>query len=87
MHVSNDASDGSCPLAAVDRRLEDVHQQWHQAEQAYFEPEQFRIAIQTAIQTLRTVTFILQSNKRQIPDFETWYETWRQRLAADPLMR
>lgn len=45
------------------------------------------MAIQTTIQTLRTVTFILQSNKRLIPDFTSWYQEWRDRLASDPLMR
>lgn len=76
-----------CPLSAVDRRLEDVHRFWHEAERGYFDPENFRVAIQTAIQTLRTVTFILQSNKRIFPDFENWYDAWQVRLRADPLMR
>ena len=71
----------------MDRRLEDVHQHWHQAEQAYFHPERFRVAVQTAIQTLRTVTFILQGQKQAIPDFEAWYGVWQEKLRADPLMR
>lgn len=75
-----------CPLAAVDQRLEDLHRQWHQAEAAYFDPDAFRVAIQTAIQTLRTVTFILQSNKSIIPDFDRWYEKWQELFRADPLM-
>ena len=75
-----------CPLAGVDRRLEDAHQHWHQAEQAYFHPESFRAAIQTTIQTLRTVTFILQNKKHNIPDFEAWYGVWQDKLKADPLM-
>jgi hypothetical protein len=79
--------ENGCPLAAVDRRLEDVHRQWHEAEKAYFDPEQFRVSIQACIQTLRTVTFILQSNKRLLPDFEAWYQEWRDRLGADSLMR
>jgi len=78
---------GACPLVAVDRRLEDVHQQWHQAEEAYFDPEAFRIAVQGAIATLRTVTFVLQNLKHQIPQFEQWYEPWRQRFGADPIMK
>jgi hypothetical protein len=79
--------DAACPLAAVDRRLEDVHRHWHSAERAYFEPQAFRVAIQTAIQTLRTVTFILQSNKHLIPEFDSWYEPWQEKLKADALMR
>lgn len=76
-----------CPLSAVDRRLEDVHRYWHEAERGYFDPESFRVAIQTAIQTLRTVTFIVQSNKRLFSKFDPWYESWQDKLRADPLMR
>ena len=79
--------DHDCPLQAVDRRLDDLHRQWHQAEQAYFDPEAFRVAIQTAIQTARTVSFILQSNKALIPQFDTWYQDWQERLRSIPLMR
>lgn len=79
--------DEGCPLAAVDRRLDDVHRHWHAAERAYFEPQAFRVAIQTAIQTLRTVTFILQSNKHLIPEFDAWYGAWQEKLKADALMR
>ncbi len=73
-----------CPLSGVDRRLEDVHQLWHQAEAAYFDPDGFRLAIQTAIQTLRTVTFVLQKQKVNIPNFDTWYVGWQRKLKAGP---
>ncbi|VBM56246.1 Uncharacterised protein [Burkholderia pseudomallei] len=76
-----------CPLSAVDRRLDDVHRHWHEAERRYFDPDSFRVAIQTAIQTLRTVTFIVQSNKRLFKNFDPWYESWQDKLRADPLMR
>ena len=45
------------------------------------------MAIQTAIQTLRTVTFILQRNKDKIPAFESWYGNWQAKLRGDPLTR
>jgi hypothetical protein len=77
----------SCPLAAVDQRLADGHRFWHQAETAYFDPDGFRLAAQSAIQILRSVTFILQKNKRAIAGFEQWYGGWQKRLAADELMR
>jgi hypothetical protein len=83
--ASKDPHEG-CPLRAVDRRLEDLHRQWHVADDAYFDPEGFRVAIQTAIQTLRTVTFILQSNKALIPDFDAWYAGWQKKMGDDPLM-
>lgn len=76
-----------CPLAPVDRRLADLHRHWHVAEAAYFDPDAFRVGIQTAIQTARTVTFILQAQKRIFPDFDGWYSSWQDKFKADPLMR
>ena len=72
-----------CPLQAVDQRLADVHRLWHQAEAAYFDPDGFRIAVQNAIQTLRTVTFILQKHKAIIPDFTQWYGDVEKRNAEN----
>jgi hypothetical protein len=79
--------DDKCVLGAVDKRLNDVHDLWHQAEANYFEPDAFRIAIQGAIQTLRSVTFVLQNNKSKIPHFDDWYGKWRVRLSADYLLK
>ncbi|XJC73373.1 hypothetical protein ACHFCA_21720 [Delftia tsuruhatensis] len=85
--MSESAHEEKCPLAAIDRRLEDVHRFWHEAERGYFDPETFRVSIQTAIQTLRTVTFIVQSNKKLFPNFDVWYDSWQTKLRSDNLMR
>lgn len=77
----------TCPLEPVHRRLEDLHRIWHDANDSYFDPEKFRVAIQSAIQTARTVSFILQSNKEAIPNFDAWYAPWQEKLRADALMR
>jgi hypothetical protein len=95
---SKHPSDSACPLADLDKRLADAHTLWHQAEAAYFDPDGFRLAVQNAIRTLRSVTFILQNHKTVIPDFANWYGDyvderrgkrgkWQERLHADPLMR
>ena len=68
-------------------RLGDLRQLWHQTRAAYFDPRQFRIDLQSTISTARTVTFILQSNKAAIPDFEPWYEEVQARFRADPVMK
>lgn len=92
------ATEATCPLAAIDRRLADAHTLWHQAEAAYFDPDGFRLAIQNAIQSLRSVTFLLQNHKAVIPNFTDWYGDyvddkrgkrgkWQERMYADPLMR
>jgi hypothetical protein len=67
------AAEVACPLAAIDQRLADAHRLWHQAEAAYFDPDGFRLAVQNAIQILRSVTFIAQNQKAVIPDFTEWY--------------
>ncbi|MEH0195817.1 hypothetical protein V7S57_08775 [Caulobacter sp. CCNWLY153] len=84
--MAREHDEDHCPLAAVDRRLGDLHRLWHQAADAYFDPDAFRVAIQGAIQTMRSVTFILQKNKAQIPDFDRWYGDWQKKMGADPLM-
>jgi hypothetical protein len=92
------AQEAACPLAAIDQRLADAHRLWHQAEAAYFDPDGFRLAVQNAIQTLRSLTFIVQNHKPVILDFVNWYGDyvdekrgkrgkWQERLHADPLMR
>jgi hypothetical protein len=85
--MTDDHTDYQCPLSTVDKRLDDVHRIWHRANLSYFNPEEFRVNAQHLIQMLRTVTFILQNFKRDIPDFEAWYGAWQERLRADSLMR
>jgi hypothetical protein len=73
----------SCPIPNTHRRLEEVHQLWHQTAAAYHDPVRFRINLNAAIQALRNVTFVLQKEKHLIPNFDKWYEGWRQRLRND----
>lgn len=58
-----------------------------QAENNYFEPDLFRINVNNAIQTARTVTFLIQKNKASIRDFDSWYKTnVLNRLQGDRIM-
>ncbi len=96
--LKHPSAESVCPLAAIDKRLADAHTLWHQAEAAYFDPDGFRLAVQNAIQSLRSLTFILQNHKAVIPNFTDWYGDyvdekhgkrgkWQERMHADPLMR
>lgn len=76
-----------CLLEGVHRRMEDAHSLWHQCLDEYFSPDKFRLALQSCIPVLRSVTFLLQNQKHAIPNFESWYEQWQQRMRADKLMR
>ena len=76
-----------CPISNTHHRLKDVLQLWLQAAQTYHEPEKFKINVNAIIQTIRNVTFVLQNEKKNIPDFESWYNKWRERFREDDLMR
>ena len=72
--------------AAVDRLLQ-MRQLWEDAADNYFDPNRFMLALQNCITTSRTVTFILQSNKADIPNFDQWYSAHVARWASDPVMK
>jgi len=69
------------------KRLADLRQLIVQADQNYFEPDLFRLNVNNAIQTARTVTFLIQKNKSSIPEFDRWYkENLLDRLKGDRIM-
>jgi len=69
------------------KRLFDVQAHWHKADENYFNPNEFRVAINSCIQELRNVTFVLQNNKRNIPNFESWYEPWQEKMRANKYLK
>jgi len=60
---------------------------WHKSADAYEDPDEFRTYLNACIQAIRNVTFILQSQKSEIKDFESWYPKWQEVLKNDPIMR
>lgn len=52
----------------------------------YNDPEGFRANLNSTIEALRNVTFMLQKEKRAVPDFDTWYDEWRDKMGADSAM-
>lgn len=76
-----------CPLAAVEARLGDALHRWKESEREYFTPNLFRLNLNDCIQALRSVTFVLQKNRKVISDFERWYEGWQHRLRSDSTMQ
>jgi hypothetical protein len=51
------------------------------------DPESFRINLNSLLESLRSVTFLLQSQKLELPSFDSWYGTWRDGTKDDPIMR
>ncbi|MGH7959875.1 MAG: hypothetical protein ACREH8_23065 [Opitutaceae bacterium] len=76
-----------CPLASVDRRLADALRLWNAAREAYFDPDLFRTNAQSAIQALRSVTWILQKEKAKLSNFDTWYGARQTAMKANPVLR
>jgi hypothetical protein len=77
----------TCPLEEVDRRLADAKRLWCKASDCYFDPDDFRIYAQNCIQTLRTVTFVLQAQKARIPNFDEWYAVHQDTMRNDTVLR
>ena len=57
-----------------ERRLRDLSQLLRNCGETYFSPDRFRQNTNQFLQTSRTVTFIIQKNKAEIPNFDSWYK-------------
>lgn len=70
------------------RRLRDLRQLIEAAHETYFEPDRFRLNLNNAIQTSRTVTFLIQKGKGKISDYERLYKSYiLDATSSDPIMQ
>ena len=77
----------SCPLPITHTRLHQVHEQWHRVAADYGDPDAFITSLNAALVSLRSVSFMLNKEKSQIPDFDDWYAPYTAEYQADPVMR
>lgn len=77
----------TCNVVQAHKRILEAHRLWHQALDCYFDPEGFRTNINAAIQAIRNVTFAIQNEKHNIPNYDTWYTVWQACLKEDEIMR
>ena len=77
----------NCVLEHVEKRLLDTFHLWMRTSDNYFSPEEFRISLNSTIQELRNITFILQKNKSLINDFENWYAVWQDKMRKDYILK
>src|ERR1700751_848720 len=77
----------ACFIEPAERRLSDSQAYWNLAADAYQEPDVFIRHTQATIQALRTVTWLLQKAKGQLPGFEAWYKSWQDRMSADRVLK
>ncbi len=76
-----------CLIPNTHSRLEQAHRLWHQMLENYDDPEGFRANLNSTIEALRNVTFMLQSEKSAIPGFAAWYEERQAEMKADVVMK
>ena len=76
-----------CPLSAAEKKLREAHHHWHACGNNYHNPESFGYSLNATIQTLRNVTFALQSSKSKIPGFDEWYPLEQKSMKTDPLLK
>lgn len=69
------------------RRLEQTHELWHRALDAYPRVDDFCLAVNNLLQTLRTVTFVLQKSLRHVEGFDAWYADRQREMGDDDLMK
>ncbi|MDE3076421.1 MAG: hypothetical protein KGJ86_13445 [Chloroflexota bacterium] len=75
-----------CPVPQVHRRLEEAHRFWHQAADAYTDPEPFRSQLNSAVQALRSCVWMLQKRTRSLLDFETWHASWHEAITDNEVL-
>jgi hypothetical protein len=80
-------SPADCPVISAHRRFMDCHSQWHAASVTYMEPDGFRLHLNSLVQNLRNVSWLLQKQKSELPSFADWYQPWQDASRADPVMR
>ncbi len=77
----------NCLLSSVHSRLQEAHRHWHHALESYADPEGFRSYLNSCIQALRNVTFVLQQKKSAIQRFDEFYGPWQAQLREDRVLR
>lgn len=64
----------------------DLHEDIHRAIEHYFDENEFRRWLNSAIQNSRGVTFLLQKQKAKWADFDTWYGEWQDAARKNPVL-
>ena len=75
------------PLTTAYNRLDEAHRAFHLALKGYHQIDDFRAAINSAIQALRNVTFALQNQKAKLLGFDKWYAVWQEKMKQDEVMK
>ena len=76
-----------CILNNVEKRWLDSWDLWINCAKNYCNPESFRLNLNNCIQTLRSITWILQKSSNNIPGFNEWYKNQQLRMKNDKILK
>lgn len=71
----------------ITRRFKGITVHWNNACDNYFNLDLFLININSAIQELRNLTFLLQKHKQLYWEFDSWYVNKQQEMKSDDKLR
>lgn len=60
---------------------------WHAMADSYMEPDVFRMHLNSLIQAMRNVTFMVQKQKLELTGYDEWYNHFVKTVGPKPLMR
>ncbi len=70
-------------VSSVREVLDKATYYFDECRRNYHDPREFIFSLNTLIQDLRNITFRVQANKKELSDFEQWYEPWQSLLRAN----
>jgi hypothetical protein len=73
--------------SAARNRLDQSHRLWHQALESYGRVDDFCLAVNGLLPSLRSVTWLLQKALRHHDEFMAWYAERQQKMSRDAVMR
>lgn len=76
-----------CKIPNTHDKFEEAHYFLYMMIYNYHSADGFRFNMNAFIQALRNITFSIQSEKRNIPNFDKWYEEKQQWMRDAPLLR
>jgi hypothetical protein len=68
-------------------RFDEAHRSWHLALDGYHSVDDFRANINSMIQSLRNITFALQKQKNDLPNFDVWYLGWQSKMKDNFILK
>jgi hypothetical protein len=77
----------NCSMPSTHDKLSEAHYFIHQMVDHYHEPDLFRYNLSAFLQAARNVTFVLQSEASDKPDFGVLWKTLQDEMRAEPDLR